>query len=71
MPMFATDHIQSPMPVVTRVVLDAGSQASPLALFAHALHHLDGDRDAAVALVQDLLDWSGADDGDDRLDRFG
>jgi len=42
-------------PIVTRIGMDAGANARPLVWLAHAIHHLDGDVDAATALVDDLF----------------
>lgn len=62
----------STRPVVTRIIMDAGSQARPLVMLAHAIHHMDGDVAAATAIVQDITSDStfDPDDPDDNIARW-
>ena len=44
------------LPIVSRITIPAGRNARPLVLLAHAIAELDGDVEAATALVRDLTE---------------
>jgi hypothetical protein len=47
--------MNTPFPIVTRIMLEVGATASPLQIYASALHHAPTEQDAR-AIVEDLTE---------------